>query len=103
MSRLEETIEEQEATNERLKATLVLRQEEAEIMTQILKVRDKELSAQGKALKEAVFQAECLKGDVEELKHQVRRVRTGVGGQSVCVFTSFALSLSEHLGHARLN
>ena len=71
IQRLEETIAEQEQTNERLKATLVLRQEEADIMTQILKVRDKELAAQAKEISNRQFQVECLQGDVAELKIQV--------------------------------
>ncbi len=72
IARLEETIAEQESANERLQSTLLLRQEEADIMSQILKVKDKELTAAAKQVAQMQFQMDCLRGDVAELQHQVR-------------------------------
>jgi hypothetical protein len=74
IARLELTIKEQEETNEKLRASVQLREDEATIMQQIIKVRDREVVEARKVMSQRTFERDCLRGDVEELQDKVRVV-----------------------------
>jgi hypothetical protein len=71
VQQLEQTIKEQDESNEKLRVAAQLHREEAEIMQQIIRVRDKEVAELKRQLTQRAFEKDCLKGDVEELQSKV--------------------------------
>jgi hypothetical protein len=71
MEQLERTIREQDEANDKLRTSAQLHREEAEIMQQIIRVRDKEISELKRQMTQRNFERDCLRGDVEELMSKV--------------------------------